>query len=134
MGHLHGVLGLFDGGVVVNGGNIDLAITQLKRKISKSGVRRELRLRDIPKRSERRKAKRRIAEVRRRRAERRRREAVNRHFEWGDRKGRRWAVVRHGVGNLEAANGKEGLTPERTLEKTPPTGLTRNGQQYVNQA
>lgn len=53
-------------------GNIDKAIIELKRAVSRYGITRELRLQSYPKKSERKKAKEALAAKRRRRKEKER--------------------------------------------------------------
>jgi ribosomal protein S21 len=91
-GQPYTTLGLFGGGVVVSGGDINMALVRLQRSVNSSRVNAELKLRSIPKPSERHRAKRRIAEDRRRRAEANRRNGESRYLRWQDRKGRRWLV------------------------------------------
>ena len=50
--------------------NIDMEISRLKKELDKSGLRRELKLKAIPKKSERLREKIRLARVRRRKKER----------------------------------------------------------------
>lgn len=77
-GQPYTTLGLFGGGVLVSGGDINMALVRLQRSVNSSRVNAELKLRSIPKPSERCKAKRRNGE--------------DRYLRWQERKGRRWLV------------------------------------------